>query len=122
MHKVIKSGVGWRIGCNPANPEYPGLVGSDEWAFELSAAEFDDFCRLLRQLVANIRSIQTELMDEESIVCEVESTLMWMQMEGVTGKYALRLILNTGRKCEGNWSADAVSQLVAAIDSLAVFG
>jgi Domain of unknown function (DUF1818) len=120
MGKVLKSGAGWRIGSNQAN-EYQGLVGSDDWAFELTADEFADFCRLLGQLADNMRSMQAELMDEENIACEAQSDLVWMQVEGIPGQYSLRLILNTGRKCEGNWTAAAVSELVVAAQSLQVF-
>jgi hypothetical protein len=120
MQKVLKSGVGWRVGWNPNN-NYPGLIGSDDWAIELTSAELTDFWRLLGQLVANIRSIETELMAEESIACEIESELIWLQMEGICGKYNLRAIVQTGRMCEGNWAADVVPELVAAIESLQVF-
>jgi Domain of unknown function (DUF1818) len=120
MQKVLKSGAGWRIGWNPGT-EYQGLVGSDNWAFELTAKELADFCRLLGQLVDNMRSIQSELMDEENIACEAESELVWMQVAGIPSKYSLRLILNTGRGCEGNWAAESVPDLVAAVDSLKFF-
>ncbi len=120
MEKVLKSGAGWRIGWNPAGT-YQGLVGGDDWAFELTAEELADFCRLLGQLVVNIRSIALELMDEESIACEAESDLVWMQLAGISGEYGLRLILNSGRSCEGNWSADAVAGLITAVDSLKFF-
>jgi Domain of unknown function (DUF1818) len=120
MQKVLKSGAGWRIGWNPNNA-YPGLVGADDWAIELTAAELDDFCRLLSQLVDNMRSIQAELMDEEQIACEAESELIWIQVAGLPSKYSLRLILNTGRGCEGNWTAAAVVELVTAIQGLKFF-
>ena len=120
MQKVLKSGVGWRIGWNPANV-YPGLVGADNWAVELTTEELDDFCRLLGQLVDNMRSMQAELMDEENLACEAESDLIWMQVEGLPSKYSLRLILNTGRGCEGNWTAESVDELVAAMWSLKNF-
>jgi hypothetical protein len=120
MEKVLKAGAGWRIGWN-RDSEYPGLVGSDDWAIELTSAELADFCRLLGQLVDNMRSIEAELMDEESIAGEAESDLVWMQVEGIPSKYSLRLILNTGRSCEGNWSADAVPELIVAAQSLQVF-
>jgi hypothetical protein len=120
MQKVLKSGAGWRIGWNPEN-EYPGLVGSDDWAVELTAAELADFCRLLEQIVRNMRSMAAELMDEESIACEVESDLIWMQAAGLAHRYSLRLILNTGRRCEGNWTTEAVPELVAAVDRLKFF-
>jgi Domain of unknown function (DUF1818) len=120
MDKVLKSGTGWRIGWNLAG-EHQGLVGGDDWAFELTADELNDFCRLLGQLVANMRSIQAELMDEETIACEAESELVWMQVAGLPSKYNLRLILNTGRSCEGNWAAEAVPDLVTAVKNLGVF-
>ncbi|WP_310481898.1 DUF1818 family protein [Chamaesiphon sp. VAR_48_metabat_403] len=120
MEKVLKSGAGWRIGWNPAG-KYQGLIGGDDWAFELTAEELADFCRLLGQLVANIRSIEAELMDEESIACEAESELVWMQLAGLSGRYSLRLILNTGRGCEGNWTAEAVAESIVAVDSLKFF-
>jgi Domain of unknown function (DUF1818) len=120
MDKVLKSGTGWRIGWNPAG-EYQGLVGGDDWAFELTAGELADFCRLLGQLADNMRSIQAELMDEESIACEAESELIWMQVEGLPSKYSLRLILSTSRSCEGNWAAEIVPELITAVDSLKFF-
>ena len=121
MQKVLKSGAGWRIGWNPANNSYPGLVGSDDWAFELTAAEFADFVRLLQQLVDSMRSIQSELMDEEKIACEAESNLIWMQVAGTPSEYGLRLILSSGRGCEGNWSAEAVPHVITATHSVQVF-
>jgi Domain of unknown function (DUF1818) len=121
MGKVLKAGAGWRIGWNPDVVEYPGLIGSDDWAFELSSTELADFCRLLGQLVDNMRSIQAELMDEESIACEAESDLVWMQVAGFPDRYSLRLILNTRRSCEGNWNAEAVPELVIAAASLQFF-
>jgi Domain of unknown function (DUF1818) len=120
MQKVLKSGAGWRIGWNPTEA-YQGLVGGDDWAFELTTNELADFCRLLGQLVDNMRSIQAELMDEESIACEAESELIWMQVSGFPSKYSLRLILNTSRSCEGNWAADIVPELITAVDSLKFF-
>ena len=38
MERVVKSGSGWRIGWNPDVPDFKGLVGTDDWAFELTEA------------------------------------------------------------------------------------
>ena len=97
------------------------MVGADDWAIELNAEELADFCRLLLQLVENMRLIQSELMDEENIDCEAESDLLWMQVSGLPSKYNLRLILSTGRGCEGNWGAEALPELIGAVQSLEVF-
>ena len=121
MQKVIKTGIGWRIGWNPDAPVYKGLVGTEGWAIELTEAELDEFSRLLNQLVETMKYLETELMDEEKIACEAESDLLWMEVEGYPHTYSLRFILNTGRGTEGKWEASAVSELLPAIGMLKVF-
>jgi len=117
----MKSGSGWRVGWNPNAPVYQGLVGGEDWAVELTTAELDDFCRLLEQLSQTMSQMAAELMDEERIACEAETDLLWMEVEGYPGAYELRLILNSGRGCEGNWAAAAVPGLLGAIATLKVF-
>ena len=121
MERLIKSGSGWRIGWNPQADIYQGLVGTDDWAIELTAAELNDFCRLLHQLVTTMSQMQTELMDEERIACEAESALLWLEVEGYPHAYSLRLILNQGRRCEGNWAEGVVRELAEAAQKLKVF-
>lgn len=121
MERVIKSGLGWRIGWNPTAPEFQGLVGTDDWALELTQAELNDFCRLLGQLADTMSQIASELMDEEKIACEAESDLLWMEVEGYAHAYGLRLILKTGRCAEGQWNDSAVPSLLQASVMLKVF-
>lgn len=121
MERVVKSGLGWRIGWNPDAAEFKGLVGTDDWAIELTEAELNDFCRLLAQLADTMLQLATELMDEEKIACEAESDLLWMEVEGYPHAYSLRFILNTGRCAEGKWDAPAVSGLLPATAMLKVF-
>ncbi|MBD1906607.1 DUF1818 family protein [Funiculus sociatus GB2-A5] len=121
MERVVKSGLGWRIGWNPNTSEFKGLVGGEDWAIELTEAELTEFCRLLEQLAQSMAQSADELMDEEKISCEAESDLLWMEVEGYPHAYSLRFILNTGRRAEGNWSADAVPGLVQATQVLKVF-
>ena len=121
MGKILKQGVGWRIGWNPDAAEFPGLVGSDDWAFELTEGELNDFCRLLLQLAETMDQMASELMDEEKIACEAETDLVWMQVEGYPQAYSLQLILNTGRCSEGYWPPTAVPELLAAAKIFQVF-
>ncbi|GAA6620153.1 DUF1818 family protein [Scytonema sp. NUACC26] len=121
MQRVLKSGLGWRIGWNPTAPEFKGLVGTDDWAIELTEAELNDFCRLLTQLADSMQQIANELMDEEKIACEAESDRIWMEVEGYPYAYSLRLILNTGRGVEGKWEASSVPGLLQATRMLEVF-
>ncbi|MDJ0717265.1 MAG: DUF1818 family protein [Prochloraceae cyanobacterium] len=121
MDRLIKSGAGWRIGWNPQADEYKGLVGTEDWAIELTEAELNDFCRLFGQLAATMTQMAEELMESERIACEAESELLWMEVEGYPHAYSLRLIVNRGRRCEGYWSEEVVEDLLQAAQMLKVF-
>jgi hypothetical protein len=121
QERLIRSGVGWRIGWNPDASQYKGLLGGESWAVELTEAELNDFCRLLEQLAQTMSLIAAELMDEEKIACEAESDLLWMEAEGYPHAYSLHFILNTGRRSEGSWSPEAVPALIQATQMLKVF-
>ena len=121
MERLIKNGVGWRIGWNANAEKYKGLVGAEDWAMELTEAELNDFCRLLNQLVDTMNQMKAELMEEERIACEAETERLWMEVEGYPHDYTLRLILNSDRRCEGNWQAGVAIELAAAIQTLKVF-
>jgi len=113
--RFIKQGPGWRIGWNEESVIYKGLVGSDDWAIELTEKEFRDFCRLVLQLGETMELMQAELMDEETITCEVQSDLIWLEVVGFPSAYSLRLLVEQGRRCEGNWQESAVKAMTAAI-------
>ncbi|MDB9313243.1 DUF1818 family protein [Spirulina sp. CS-785/01] len=121
MQKIVKSGSGWRIGWNPAASEYQGLIGSEDWAIELTAPELEDFCRLAKQLATTMETMADELMDEERITCEAESDRLWLEVEGYPHTYSLRFILNSGRQCEGGWPPPVVPELLEAMERLKVF-
>jgi len=110
MNRIVKSGQGWRLGYCPdidrsqdnsgsqgnTSLTFVGLIGADDWAFELTDAEFRDFRRLLVQLDETLHQMSGELMDEENITCEVESECLWMEAAGFSHAYRIRVILNTG--------------------------
>jgi hypothetical protein len=118
MVRQVKSGEGWRLGWDSSADEFCGLVGSDHWAIELTAAEFNDFCRLASQLGETMGQMHQELMEEERLSCEAESDLLWLEAEGYPHAYELHLILLTGRRGEGSWFAEAVPGLLQAIQVL----
>ena len=121
MERLIKSGIGWRIGWNRTAEKYKGLVGDDNWAIELSEAELNDFCRILAQLSETIEEMSAELMDEERIAIEAETELLWMEVEGFPDAYCLRLILLSDRRCEAYWSQTALKDLILASQTLKVY-
>ena len=121
MTKRIQQGEGWRLGVNPDASLYPGLVGTESWSLELTDIELKDFCRLTLQLADTMQAIAAELMDEERISCEAESENIWLEAEGFPDTYGLRLILLTGRRGEGEWSASAIPELLSAIRLIDAF-
>ncbi|MEI6381183.1 MAG: DUF1818 family protein [Cyanobacteriota bacterium ELA615] len=118
----LQKGDGWRLGWNSNASTYKAMLGGQDWAIELNEREFADFCRLFGQLVDTIESLQNELMDEEKINCELESDLIYLLADGYPDSYCLRILLNQGRRAEGNWSSLAVTQLNAALKSFLTSG
>ncbi len=117
MSRILKTGAGWRLGWNAEAPEFKGLVGGEDWAIELTEAEWNDFRRLSEQLHAALQQIAQELMDEERIACELESDRIWLEAEGFPSAYSLRLIVQTGRKAEGYWQeASELRQALCTIE------
>lgn len=121
MERIVKAGQGWRLGWNPQAIEFKGLVGGDNWAIELTEVELQDFCRLVMQLAETMNQMATELMDEEKIVCEVESEWLWLEAKGYPQSYSLHLIVQTGRRAEGEWTIAAVPELLQATQTLTTF-
>ena len=118
MERFIKSGDGWRIGWHPNGAKYQGLIGTEDWAIELTKAELNDFYRLLHQLVETMSQMSTELMDEEKISCEAETDLLWIEVEGYFHSYSLRLILNCDRRCELSWKEGVAPQIIQGFDAI----
>lgn len=121
MARILKTGAGWRLGWDADAPDFKVLVGADDWAIELTEAEFEDFCRLAERLKQTIRALASELMDEEKFSCEVESDRIWLEAEGDANAYGLRLIVQSHRSAEGYWSAPAVPELLQTLPLLRIF-
>jgi hypothetical protein len=117
-NRVFKEGDGWRIGFNPNPATYQGLIAGENWAIELTLAEWQDFCRLVSQLRETMQAIAIELMDEEKVTCEAESDLIWLEATGYPHFYSLRFILNQGRCCEGQWPPGAVPNLIQSLQTV----
>ena len=121
MARILKQGDGWRLGWNPANENFPGLIGADDWALELSWAEWDEFQRLLISLTEAVAAIASELMEEEKLACEMEGELLWLGAEGYAEDYGVRIVLNSGRRAEGTWPAGAIAPMVQTLPTLGGF-
>jgi hypothetical protein len=119
--RYVKEGNGWRLGWDENANTFQGLLAGENWAVELTASEFKEFCQLAQQLARTMETMASELMDEEQIACEAESDLIWLEAEGFPEAYSLRFILQKGRRCEGQWNAQATVDVISAITALTLF-
>lgn len=121
MSRFIQEGVGWRLGWDLTAPTYQGLIAGPGWAMELSQQEFQDFCYLAQQLSQTLSQMAAELMAAERIAVEAETARIWLEAEGFPHQYGLHVILLADRRCEGEWPAAAVVELIQAIPRLTLF-
>ncbi|MEO0375041.1 MAG: DUF1818 family protein [Cyanobacteria bacterium P01_A01_bin.17] len=118
MSQQLQQGEGWRLGWNPDATDFRALVGANDWAVELTGPEFDDFSRLLSELLETLAQMQSELMDSEAIACEATSDLLWIQVQGYPQKFRLSFMLHHGRRAEGSWDEATTAALVAALETI----
>ncbi len=121
MAHQLRSGPDWRVGWDVSALAFQALVGADDWAVELTQAEFDEFCRFALQLSDAIEQMRSELMEEEAIACEASSDRLWMEVRGYPDAYQLSFIALTGRRVEGCWSVEATKEVLRAVQMVQVF-
>ncbi len=118
---MLKEGDGWRLGWDDERDIFKALVGGEHWALELTAAEFDDLRRLAQQLAKTMATMAAELMPDERITCEQETSLLWIEADGYAHSYSLRFILLSGRCGEGTWPSPIVPTVLEGLDHINVF-
>lgn len=120
MTKQIHQGPGWRLGWDEAAQDFQGLLGTNEWAVELTLMEMQDFLTLFQQLARQMSEMQAHLMPEETLACEAETERVWLEVSGNPQAYSLRMMLISGRRVEGEWSVSATQSLLTAMQLLPV--
>jgi hypothetical protein len=121
MARQLRSGPGWRVGWDDSELAFPALVGADDWAIELTQAEFGEFCRFALAISDAIEQMRSELMEEEAIACETSSDQLWMEVRGYPDAYELSFMVLTGRRTEGCWSVEATKEVLRAVQMVQVF-
>lgn len=119
LEQDLRTGQGWRVGWRSAGGAFPALVGAENWAVELTAAEFQTFTQFLGQLSQQLHAISRELMPEEAIALTAQNDRMHLELEGYPHAYRLHLILLEGRRAEGVWPAPVAPEFLLACAELA---
>ncbi|URR35876.1 DUF1818 family protein [Thermosynechococcus sp. HN-54] len=109
----LRVGQGWRVGWRKDQP-YASLVGAEDWATELTAAEFKAFVDLFCQLHGQLQAIAPELMAEERITLSGSNDAVHLELEGYPHAYSLHLIVLGDRRVEGTWPAPVPAEFLLA--------
>lgn len=111
-------GEGWRVGRRPQTPPYTALIGADSWALELTEPEWQDLCDGLDRIQADLKAAQAHLMDEEAITLEHQTERLTLIATGSPQRHQIYVQLHTGRRAEGQWLAEVIPQVRAAVARL----
>lgn len=112
---MLTTGQGWRLGYRPGQYPYCALVGGSDWAFELTEAEWHDFVAASRSLVQAWVAVAPHLMPDEATTLEQSVGSVQLRAEGQPQAYSLYLQTTSGRRCEGEWPAAVVPELLQTL-------
>ena len=85
----------WRLLRDFKKGKFCYLIGIDNWSIELQKGEFDSLCLLLIKINKQLLVIKNELMDEESIVLELEQLPWFIELKGKKHEWSLRFVFES---------------------------
>ena len=85
----------WRLCRDDEKGKFCFLIEVDNWSIELQKSEFDSLCLLLLRINKQLLGIKDELMDEESIILELEQLPWYIELEGKKDEWSLRFVFES---------------------------
>jgi len=85
----------WRLCRDDKKGKFCFLIEVDNWSIELQKSEFDSLCLLLLRINKQLLGIKDELMDEESIILELEQLPWYIELEGKKDEWSLRFVFES---------------------------
>ena len=92
---MVKDEKGWRLLRDFKKGKFCFLIGVDNWSIELQKSEFDSLYLLLIKINEQLLAIKHELMDEESIILELEQLPWHIELEGKKNEWSLRFVFES---------------------------
>jgi hypothetical protein len=132
IHKVLqREGEGWRLAWDAQREPFPVLIGGQDWASELTAAEGLALQSALQTLRGQHRDLAETLMAEETISLDFHGSAaapsnvskggaeghLWVSLEGDRQTWTLRFVLQPApgqRGLEGFWGTGAAAAFLEA--------
>jgi hypothetical protein len=122
-----REGEGWRLAWDGQRHPFAMLIGGENWASELTAAEGQALFRAMEALRDQHSALVGSLMEEETICLEFQTCTeerggeLWVALEGDRQDWMLRFVLQPGpgqRGLEGGWSRHAAAGFLQAYSNL----
>jgi len=85
----------WRLLRDFKKGKFCFLIGIDNWSIELQKSEFYSLYLLLLKINEQLLVIKDELMDEESIILELEQLPWYIELEGKKDEWSLRFVFES---------------------------
>ena len=85
----------WRLLRDYKKGKFCFLIGVDNWSIELQESEFCSLYFLLLRINKQLLDIYNELMDEESIILELEQLPWYIELEGNKNEWSLRFVFES---------------------------
>ena len=117
-----KEGNGWRIAKDFSRGDFSILIGGEGWATELNEYEWKILVPLVNELIDQYKIQESQLMEEETIVLEMERKPWWASLEVKKEYWDLRLILYGDgclrRGVEMSWPTNAAKAITSEMRTM----
>ena len=119
---IKKEGPGWRIIRDSSRENFPALIGGETWAIELNNSEWENLVRVVMDLSDQYKSVKPQLMGDEDITLELESSPWLAILKGDQYEWNLKLILSDSgvlnRGAEIYWPKNVASHVANAMRTM----
>jgi len=116
---IKKEGPGWRIIRDSSRDNFSTLIGGDSWAIELNQYEWETLVKVVNKLSDQYTDIKDQLMGDEDITLELESTPWLAILKGDQNGWNLKLVLDSNdslnRGAEVSWPRDVTFSVAKAM-------
>ena len=85
----------WRLLRDFKKGKFCYLICVDNWSIELQKSEFHSLYLLLLRINEQLLDIKNELMDEESIILELEQLPWYIELDGKKNEWSLRFVFES---------------------------
>ena len=92
---MVKDQKGWRLLRDFKKGKFCFLIGVDNWSIELQKSEFDSLYFSLKSINEELLAIKNELMEEESIILELQNLPWFIELEGKKEEWSLRFVFES---------------------------